>query len=177
DLPRFLQSHKEQAKSALQWLHTFRSQQISGQESPFFTIPRSFQEKIRKQGQEQNLLQPEEERVIPHDPEAVRFGKRSTQEPEVVVNHSRLSSPHNRNITPTQTEHNIVTSESNINSDTLCLQMSQYSEQSTKKFAKIEAGQKRLRKTHASSEQIVKNLQEGYAQLRKASEETKKRLN
>ncbi|MBW0564627.1 hypothetical protein O181_104342 [Austropuccinia psidii MF-1] len=34
----------------------FRNQQISGQESPFFTIPGSFQEKTRKQGQERNLL-------------------------------------------------------------------------------------------------------------------------
>ncbi|MBW0587949.1 hypothetical protein O181_127664 [Austropuccinia psidii MF-1] len=57
----------------------FRNQQISGQESPFFTIPGSFQEKTRKQGKEQNLLQPEEERVRPHDPEAVRFGERSTK--------------------------------------------------------------------------------------------------
>ncbi|MBW0575993.1 hypothetical protein O181_115708, partial [Austropuccinia psidii MF-1] len=155
----------------------FRNQQISGQESPFFTIPGSFQEKTRKQGQEQNLLQPEEERVRPYDSEAVGFGKRSAQEPEVVVNHSRISSPSNRNITPTQTEHNIVTSESNINSDTLWLQMSQYAEQSAKQFAEIEAGQERMKKTQASLEQIVKNLQEGYAQLRKASEETNKRLN
>ncbi|MBW0518886.1 hypothetical protein O181_058601 [Austropuccinia psidii MF-1] len=80
----------------------FRNQQISGQESQFFTIPGSFQEKTRKQGQEQNLLQPEEERVRPHDPEAVVLGKSSSQEQEVVVNHSRISSPINRNTTPTQ---------------------------------------------------------------------------
>ncbi|MBW0590979.1 hypothetical protein O181_130694, partial [Austropuccinia psidii MF-1] len=89
----------------------FRNKQFSGQESPLFTIPGRFQEKTRKQGQEQSLLQPEGERVRPHDPEAVRFGERSTQEPEVVLNHSRSSSPSNRNITPTQTENNIVTSE------------------------------------------------------------------
>ncbi|MBW0557354.1 hypothetical protein O181_097069 [Austropuccinia psidii MF-1] len=106
----------------------FRNQQISGQESPFFTIPGSFQEKTRKQGKEQNLLQPEEERVRPHDPEAVGLGKRSTQEPEVVVNHSRISSPINRNITPTQIEHNVITPESNLNSDALWLKMSQYAE-------------------------------------------------
>ncbi|MBW0508051.1 hypothetical protein O181_047766 [Austropuccinia psidii MF-1] len=41
----------------------FRNQEISGQESPFFTIPGSFQEKTRKQWQEQNVLQTEEERV------------------------------------------------------------------------------------------------------------------
>ncbi|MBW0553972.1 hypothetical protein O181_093687, partial [Austropuccinia psidii MF-1] len=37
----------------------FRHQQIRGQESPFFTIPGSFQEKTRIQGQEQDHLQPE----------------------------------------------------------------------------------------------------------------------
>ncbi|MBW0548913.1 hypothetical protein O181_088628 [Austropuccinia psidii MF-1] len=49
----------------------FRNKQISSQESPFFTIPGRFQEKTRKQGHKQNLLQPEEERFRPHDPEAV----------------------------------------------------------------------------------------------------------
>ncbi|MBW0547465.1 hypothetical protein O181_087180 [Austropuccinia psidii MF-1] len=34
----------------------FRNQQISGQESPFFTIPGNFQEKTRKQGQKQDIL-------------------------------------------------------------------------------------------------------------------------
>ncbi|MBW0594056.1 hypothetical protein O181_133771, partial [Austropuccinia psidii MF-1] len=62
----------------------FGNQQISDQESPFFTIPGSCQEKTRKQGQEQNLLQPEEERIRPYDSEAVGFCKRSAQEQEVV---------------------------------------------------------------------------------------------
>ncbi|MBW0475769.1 hypothetical protein O181_015484 [Austropuccinia psidii MF-1] len=53
---------------------TFRNQQISGQESPFFTIPGSFQEKTRIQGQKQDHLQPKEERVRPNDPEAVGLG-------------------------------------------------------------------------------------------------------
>ncbi|MBW0592823.1 hypothetical protein O181_132538 [Austropuccinia psidii MF-1] len=152
----------------------FRNQQISGQESPFFTIPGSFQEKTREQGQEQILLQPEEERVGPYDSEAVGFGKQSAQEPEVVVTHSRISSPSNRNITPTQTEHNIVTSESNINSDTLWLQMSQYAEQSAKQFAELEASHERMKKLQASMEKIVKNLQEGHAQLSKASKKLTK---
>ncbi|MBW0497346.1 hypothetical protein O181_037061 [Austropuccinia psidii MF-1] len=38
----------------------FRNQQISGQESPFFTIPGNFQEKTRIQGQRQDHLQQEE---------------------------------------------------------------------------------------------------------------------
>ncbi|MBW0487171.1 hypothetical protein O181_026886 [Austropuccinia psidii MF-1] len=79
----------------------FRNKQISGQESLFFTILGSFQEKTRKHGQEQDLLQPEEERVRPNYPEAVVFEERSAQEPEVVVNTSRISSSINRNITPT----------------------------------------------------------------------------
>ncbi|MBW0468838.1 hypothetical protein O181_008553 [Austropuccinia psidii MF-1] len=107
----------------------FRNQQISGQESPFFTIPRSFQEKTRIQGQKQDHLQPEEERVRPNDPEAVGFGDRSAQEPEVVVNSFRISTSINRNITPTQIEHNVVTPEINLNRDALCLQMSQFAEQ------------------------------------------------
>ncbi|MBW0556620.1 hypothetical protein O181_096335 [Austropuccinia psidii MF-1] len=49
----------------------YRNQQISGQESPFFTIPGSFQEKTRIQGQIQDLFQPKEERVRPNDAEAV----------------------------------------------------------------------------------------------------------
>ncbi|MBW0589069.1 hypothetical protein O181_128784, partial [Austropuccinia psidii MF-1] len=59
----------------------FRNQKISGQESPFFTIPGIFQEKARIQGQKQDHLQPEEGRVRPNDPEAVGFVERSEQEP------------------------------------------------------------------------------------------------
>ncbi|MBW0466954.1 hypothetical protein O181_006669 [Austropuccinia psidii MF-1] len=44
----------------------FRSQHISGQESPFFTIQESFQEKTKIQGQKQDHLQPKEERVRPN---------------------------------------------------------------------------------------------------------------
>ncbi|MBW0552789.1 hypothetical protein O181_092504 [Austropuccinia psidii MF-1] len=46
----------------------FRNQQISGQESPFFTIPGSFQQKTRIQEQKHNNLQPKEERVRFNDP-------------------------------------------------------------------------------------------------------------
>ncbi|MBW0522885.1 hypothetical protein O181_062600 [Austropuccinia psidii MF-1] len=155
----------------------FRHQQINDQESPFFTIPGGFQEKTRKQGQEQNLLQPEEERVRPHDPEAVGLGKRSTQEPEVAVNHSRISSPINRNITPTQIEHNVITPESSLNSDALWLQMSQYAEHNQKQLAELEARHERMKKLTASMYKIVKTLQEGHSQLSKASEETNKGLN
>ncbi|MBW0541705.1 hypothetical protein O181_081420 [Austropuccinia psidii MF-1] len=53
----------------------FRNQQISGQESPFFTIPGRFQENTMIQGQKQDNLQPEEGRVRPNYPEAVGFGE------------------------------------------------------------------------------------------------------
>ncbi|MBW0471560.1 hypothetical protein O181_011275 [Austropuccinia psidii MF-1] len=99
----------------------FRNQQVSGQESPFFTLPGGFQEKTRTQGKEQDLFSPKAERVRPNDPENFGIGEKSTQEPEVVVNHSRISSPLNRNITPTQIEHNAVSPESNLNSDALWL--------------------------------------------------------
>ncbi|MBW0563577.1 hypothetical protein O181_103292 [Austropuccinia psidii MF-1] len=155
----------------------FRNQQISGQESPFFTIPGGFLEKKRIQGQKQDHLQTEEERVRPNDPEAVRFGERSAQESEVAVNNSIISSPINRSITPTQIEHNVVTPESNLNSDALWLQMSQYSEQTQKQFAELEASHERMQKLTASMDKTVKTLQEGHSQLRKSSEETNKRLN
>ncbi|MBW0535314.1 hypothetical protein O181_075029 [Austropuccinia psidii MF-1] len=79
----------------------FRNQQISDQESPCFKIPGRFQEKTSTQGQKQDYLQPKEERVRTNDPKAVGFGERSTQEPEVAVHNSRISSPIDRNITPT----------------------------------------------------------------------------
>ncbi|MBW0558373.1 hypothetical protein O181_098088 [Austropuccinia psidii MF-1] len=102
----------------------FRNQHISAQESPFFTIPGIFQEQARIQGQKQDHLQAEEELVRPNDPKDVGFGEISAQEPEVVVYNFRLSSPINRNITPTQMDHNVVTPESNLNSDALWLQIS-----------------------------------------------------
>ncbi|MBW0469576.1 hypothetical protein O181_009291 [Austropuccinia psidii MF-1] len=156
---------------------SFRNQQISGQESPFFTIQGSFQEKTRIQGQKKDHLQPEEERVRPNDPEAVGFGERSAQELEVAVNDSRISSPINRNIIPTQIDPNVVTPESKLNSDALWLQMSQFSEQTQKQFAELQESHERVKTLTASMDKIVITRQEGHAHLRKASEETRKRLN
>ncbi|MBW0541009.1 hypothetical protein O181_080724 [Austropuccinia psidii MF-1] len=138
---------------------------------------RLVEEKTRIQGKKQDHLQPEKERVRPNDPEDVGFGERSAQEPEVVVNSSRISSPINTNITPTQTEHNVVTPESNLKSDALWLQMSQFTEKTQKKFAELQASHERIKTSTASMDKIVKTLQEGHAQLRKASEETNKILN
>ncbi|MBW0489593.1 hypothetical protein O181_029308 [Austropuccinia psidii MF-1] len=103
-----------------------RNQQISGQESPFLKIPGSFQEKTRIQGQKHDQIQPKEGRVRPNDPEAVGIGEGSSQEPEVVGHDSSISTPINRNITPNQVEQNVVTPESNLNSDKLCLHMFQF---------------------------------------------------
>ncbi|MBW0479818.1 hypothetical protein O181_019533 [Austropuccinia psidii MF-1] len=150
---------------------------MGGQESPFFTIPGSFQDNTRIQGKKQDHLQPEEDRVRPNDPEAVEFGERSAHEPEVVVNNSRISSPINRNITPTQIEHNLVTPESNLNSDAMWLQMSQYAEKTQKQFAELEASHERMKILTASMDKNVTALQKGHAQLNKAFEGTKKRLN
>ncbi|MBW0474015.1 hypothetical protein O181_013730 [Austropuccinia psidii MF-1] len=122
-------------------------------------------------------LQPKEERFRPNGPEAVGFGERSAQEPEVVVHNSRLSSSLNRNITPTQIEHNVFTPESNLINDALWLQMPQYAEQTQKQFAELESSHERMKELSASMDKIVKTLQEGHAQLSKASEETNKRLN
>ncbi|MBW0461177.1 hypothetical protein O181_000892 [Austropuccinia psidii MF-1] len=86
-----------------------------------------------------NHLQTEEERVRPNDPAAVEFGERSAKEPELVVNNSRISRPINRKITPTHIEHNVATPESNLNSDALWLQMSQFAEQTQKQFSECQA--------------------------------------
>ncbi|MBW0487369.1 hypothetical protein O181_027084 [Austropuccinia psidii MF-1] len=155
----------------------FRNEQISGKESPFFTIPGSFQEKTRIQGQKQDHFQPEKERVRPNDPEAVVLGEGSTQEPEVALYKSRISSILNRNITPTQIENSAVSFENNLNSDALWLKMSQYAEQTQKQLADLEASHERMKTLTESMEKIVKTLPEGHSQLSKASEETNKGLN
>ncbi|MBW0556450.1 hypothetical protein O181_096165 [Austropuccinia psidii MF-1] len=127
--------------------------------------------------EKQDHLHSEEERVRPNDPDAFGFGGRSAPEPEVVVNNFRVSSPINRNITPTQIDHNVVTPESNLNSDELWLKMSQYAEKTQNKLSELQASHERMKILTASMDKIVKNLQEGHAQLRKASEETNKRIN
>ncbi|MBW0489665.1 hypothetical protein O181_029380 [Austropuccinia psidii MF-1] len=50
-----------------------RNQQISGKETPLFTIPESFQEKTRIQGKKLDQIQPKEEKVRPNDQKAVGF--------------------------------------------------------------------------------------------------------
>ncbi|MBW0478405.1 hypothetical protein O181_018120 [Austropuccinia psidii MF-1] len=141
----------------------FRNQHISGRESQFFTIPGSFQEQKRIQVQKQDLLQPNAESVRLNDPEAFRLGERSTKELEIGVHTSRISSPINGNITPTQIEHNVASPESNLNSDALWLQMSQFTQKIQKKFSELQASHERMKSLTAAMDKIVKTLQEGNA--------------
>ncbi|MBW0490792.1 hypothetical protein O181_030507 [Austropuccinia psidii MF-1] len=55
--------------------------------------------------------------------------------------------------------------------------MSQFAEKTPKQFSELEASHERKKILTASMEKILKSLQEGYAQLSKASEETNKTLN
>ncbi|MBW0496017.1 hypothetical protein O181_035732 [Austropuccinia psidii MF-1] len=55
--------------------------------------------------------------------------------------------------------------------------MSQYAEKTQKQFEELEESHERIKILTASMEKTVKNPQEGHAQLSKASEEAKKRLN
>ncbi|MBW0464404.1 hypothetical protein O181_004119 [Austropuccinia psidii MF-1] len=119
----------------------------------------SVQEKTRIQGQKQDLFQPKADRVRTNYPEAVRLGERSTQEPEIVIHTSRISSPINRNITPTWIEHNIATPESDLKSGALWSKMSQFVEQTQKKFAELQSSHERMKTLTASMDQIVKSLQ------------------
>ncbi|MBW0564818.1 hypothetical protein O181_104533, partial [Austropuccinia psidii MF-1] len=55
--------------------------------------------------------------------------------------------------------------------------ISQFSEQTQKKISELEAIHERMKALTASMDKIVKTLQEGHAQLSKASEETNRILN
>ncbi|MBW0508150.1 hypothetical protein O181_047865 [Austropuccinia psidii MF-1] len=55
--------------------------------------------------------------------------------------------------------------------------MSQFADKTQKQFAELQARHERMKALTDSMDKIVKTLQEGHAQLRKASEETKKGLN
>ncbi|MBW0465345.1 hypothetical protein O181_005060 [Austropuccinia psidii MF-1] len=142
-----------------------RQKYISDQESPFFTIPGSFQESPRIRRENQDFNQPQAERVIPNDPKAVGLGERSTQEPEIVVNTSIISSFSNINISPTQNEHNVVTPERNIKSDRLGLQMSQFEVQTQEKLDELHRTNKRLKEVTALHEATIKAIQESCSEL------------
>ncbi|MBW0492279.1 hypothetical protein O181_031994 [Austropuccinia psidii MF-1] len=90
-------------------------QKISGQDSPFFTIPASFQEKKRVKVQEKEFFKTEAEIFTTNDSEAVGLSERSTQKPEIILNtFDRISIPTTRNDIPTENAHSFVITESNI---------------------------------------------------------------
>ncbi|MBW0577128.1 hypothetical protein O181_116843 [Austropuccinia psidii MF-1] len=55
--------------------------------------------------------------------------------------------------------------------------MSQFSEKTQKQFEELQESHERMKTLPASMEKIVKTLQEGNSQLRKASEDTNEILN
>ncbi|MBW0567012.1 hypothetical protein O181_106727 [Austropuccinia psidii MF-1] len=79
-------------------------------------------------------------------------------------------------MTPTQIEHNVVTPESNLKSDALWLQISQFSEQTQKQLSELQEIHESMKTLTASMDKIVKTLQEGHAQLSKTSKATNNRL-
>ncbi|MBW0576795.1 hypothetical protein O181_116510 [Austropuccinia psidii MF-1] len=168
---RITRSRPNQLSSGLT---TLSHQRISGPELAFFRITGIFQEKTSIKGQKQDLFQQKAERVRPNDPEAVGLGEISTQEPEIVVNTSRISSPNNINITPTQTEHNVVTPESNLKCDKMWLQMSQFAVQTQEQLNNSKILNERFQRNAILQVAKMKAHQESCAQLSKASEETKK---
>ncbi|MBW0501874.1 hypothetical protein O181_041589 [Austropuccinia psidii MF-1] len=174
---RLLEAQKEEPKPALQWLQTI---QEPTDQWPSITIlhnPRKFPGEDKDTRAKNNHLQPKEERFRPNNPEAVGLGERITQEPEVVVHNSRISSPINRNNTLTDIEHNVFKPDSNLNIDALWLQMSQYAKHTQKQFSELKGSHERIKKLTASMDKVIKSFQEGHASLSKASEETNKRLN
>ncbi|MBW0555203.1 hypothetical protein O181_094918 [Austropuccinia psidii MF-1] len=55
--------------------------------------------------------------------------------------------------------------------------MSQFADQTQEQIAEFQESHVRMQKLTASVDKVVKILQEGHAQLRKASEEARRRLN
>ncbi|MBW0526278.1 hypothetical protein O181_065993 [Austropuccinia psidii MF-1] len=121
--------------------------------------------------------QSQAEIVRPNDPEAVGIGERSTQKPEIAVRTSRISIPTNKNITPAQNEHNAVTPESNLNSDQLWLQMSQFAMKNKEKIDELHRRNERVKELTNLHEYTLKAIEKSCARLWKDSEETNKRPN
>ncbi|MBW0479970.1 hypothetical protein O181_019685 [Austropuccinia psidii MF-1] len=145
-----------------------RHQQISDQESPYFSIPDRIQERKRIIGKEQDFFQPEAERVRSYDPELVGPVSRSTNKQQTVVNnYNATSSPKIRNDISTQIKHNIVIPERSISSTTLWLQFSQFVEQTQKEFERLHESISRLQKVYTLQTQTIHTLQVDYTELYK----------
>ncbi|MBW0529632.1 hypothetical protein O181_069347 [Austropuccinia psidii MF-1] len=110
------------------------------------------------QGKKQDIFHPKAERVRPNDPEAFGLGERNTQELEIAVNTSSISSPTNININPTQTEHNVVTPESNLNSDKQWLQMSQFAVQTQEQLDDLKRLDERFKRNSILQEATIKAI-------------------
>ncbi|MBW0530921.1 hypothetical protein O181_070636 [Austropuccinia psidii MF-1] len=136
-----------------------------------------FWQKRRIKGQKQDFFLPLAERVRPNDPENVELGERSTQNPEIVVHTSRISSPNNRNITPMQTENNFVTAGSNLNSDKLWLKIYQFAVKTQESLDFPKRFNEILKRNSILKEARIEPIQESCGQSRKASEGSNKRLN
>ncbi|MBW0554205.1 hypothetical protein O181_093920 [Austropuccinia psidii MF-1] len=96
----------------------------------------------------------------------------------MIVNTSdRISTPTITNDIPTHNEHSFATPESNININELWLQSSQFSGKTKKEFGKLHESNLRIQYLINLQSTTFHTLQEGFAKLIKASEETKKRIN
>ncbi|MBW0568293.1 hypothetical protein O181_108008 [Austropuccinia psidii MF-1] len=114
---------------------SLRQKHIRDQDSQFFPIPGIIPERDRIIGQEKYFFQTEVKGIRPFYPEIVRPDERSTKKQQIAVNNSnRIRNPATRSITPTQMKYNVVSPESNLNSDQLLLQMSQLAVKNQEKF-------------------------------------------
>ncbi|MBW0481222.1 hypothetical protein O181_020937 [Austropuccinia psidii MF-1] len=155
-----------------------RIQKISGQESPLFKIPGSFQEKTRNKGKEKGYFQKKEEISIPNDPEVVGISEGSEKKQEIIVNKSdRISKPTIRNDIPTKNKQNVVKNDSKMNINDLWLKIAQFLEKTQKGFEKIHEKNSRLQVIITLKTKTIHTPQEDYTKLSKALEETNKRLN
>ncbi|MBW0466144.1 hypothetical protein O181_005859 [Austropuccinia psidii MF-1] len=155
-----------------------RHQKFSEQESPYFPIPGTIQERKRTVGQEQDFFQPEAEIVRSYGPELVGPSKRSIQKQQTVVNISNEArNPRISNDISTQIKHNVVIPESTISSNTLWLQFSQFVRQTQKELERLNENISRLQEVNTLQTKAIHTLQEDYTKLSKTSEETKRRRN
>ncbi|MBW0545072.1 hypothetical protein O181_084787 [Austropuccinia psidii MF-1] len=92
----------------------------------------------------------------------------------MIVNESDLiSTPTIRNYIPTENENSVVTPEGNLNANELWLKMSEFAEKTQEKLEMLHENNVRFQKVTEIQQTTIKALQDGYAQLKKASEETK----
>ncbi|MBW0553515.1 hypothetical protein O181_093230 [Austropuccinia psidii MF-1] len=112
-----------------------RVQKVSGQESPYFTIPESFNDKTRTKGKEKDFFQLEEKIIRLNDPKLIGPSGGSAQKQQIIVNTSdETSTPTIKNYIPTKNEHRVITHENSKKSNEMWLKMSKFSEKTQKEF-------------------------------------------